>query len=1856
LRLAGDFSYNDGVLVLSLTRPGISPQSEGSDCLPKRSGRKIALSLDRILLSYICTSSGWGRSTNMEQKPYSDGCIINERYQIDKLLGMHAAGCAYLCLDLRSGKTKIRLKVLNADKWRSGPTDLLSGELSLLSRMRHPNLVRILDFGVLEDSGHLFLAEEWVEGNDACAATEGMDLKGVLSLISVISGALAFLHTRGIVHGYLNPSSAIVRRSTNSTELKLMDFGLAHRLPSMLRDGSFRTLAYAAPELHMGGAATPFSDLYSLGVLVYRLITRRLPFEDEDLGFLIQKQLQASVDLRPIENLDRVAGLSQLVCRLLDKEPANRPAASEILTFLSSNILGHDDSGIGVKELGSYISASKFVGREMEMGILRQRAGRVRRDHRGWTVFVLGEAGSGKTRCLDELKSWALLESWRVIEGACRKQEDGPYGPYRQILARTGPGSGESIFQFNESQRVPEPGTFESSSEFAAGQFRDMLTRELVRRLRERPTLLLLHDFHLADAATCAVLDYLSSDIQAHPIFMCVSIRSGEEHRGALSRAMDLTIRQERGEVLHLEPLVKQDVEQLVAGIMGDNGLKQNLGKWMFGSIGGNPFFLEEMLKHLIEQGLLRRELKRWRFLDQELLKLKIPATVRAVLRHRVSQLSPMALALARWLALLRRPVLGNLLHDVSNCSGSDLAEALQDLRVRQMIRVETKDGIEHVELCHDLVAEAILERIPKAMQRKMHSKIAEVLSGRGADSNLQELALHSMEGRAGVTAVRYALALGSESHAQFAHERALHCFQYVIRNRGDLTGDELCQAAIEASDTMFALGLPKPAMVLLKSEMRRNRAIRVELKTRMLMQLALAYQHLSDFRSQEACCRKGLGYFRGQPDTQTNATKAMLWAQLAYGAILQSRLRRGMGFLDRALKSCPDPNSGALAARIHGLASYLYRMACKLKLALMASQKAADILCKSQDAYLTCSVYSTHGLVLMGLGRFSLALEIQKQAVFMSEKSRSIILRSQALGNTSECLLRMGNIPEAIVASDLAAECVAESNNPAITFAFNTILAEIRCAAGDYEKTIKILNWLRKNTTSNLAMYASGHAHYVAATVYFLLGDFEVALEHIETLLKTQTREAPFYESALAQALKARICCEHGKLNKGISQLSSLEKYVTRKHWPYQMCVIKLYLAEVLIKGLALGPAEKLARDALRLAKGMRAMPLVAQSHYILGLLHAAANKVNGSDNTQLYKAIQELQSASSILNPSFPTEMLWRVNAELAFLFRKLPDADRASNLAQKASDFYAAAEKTVPSGMLTTYRRAFDRDHLQSELVPIIEAGREQRRNASLAVAEIHNYESSRILLRVSTAVNSIPDLNTLLEEILDQLITAVGVERAFVFLRDASTGRLHQAQGRNLRKESLLEFEGMRGSIVQEVCDQGSPIVSADARSDPRAPRLHLGSLGNPGRIFCAPLKVSDRILGVLYADHSAPADNLSESTINLFAAFCNLAAIAIENALAHQLVAREKSELEQYVHNARDGYPEIVGKSAAVEALRDRIGLAADSPLDILIIGESGTGKELVARAIHRTGRRKMGKFIAVDCGALTDNLAEAEFFGYRKGAFTGAVENRQGLLESANGGIVFFDEISNLSFQLQAKLLRVLQEREVRRIGETSPRSIDIQVIAASNKDLLEEMQDGRFRSDLYYRLKAMEIRVPPLRNRSEDIPLLVEWYLEQIAQSESGRSKKLSLDAWELLKNYHYPGNVRELKNIAAQSYYSGRGILIGIEELPSEVRHSDAMEYSAESVAASRLYNRILAREGNFEELVRKPFGNRQFGASLVKGVIERALKDTRGRYRDAFVRLGIPDRHYSVTMQFLKRNNCYVDFRPFRRTGEG
>jgi DNA-binding NtrC family response regulator len=237
---------------------------------------------------------------------------------------------------------------------------------------------------------------------------------------------------------------------------------------------------------------------------------------------------------------------------------------------------------------------------------------------------------------------------------------------------------------------------------------------------------------------------------------------------------------------------------------------------------------------------------------------------------------------------------------------------------------------------------------------------------------------------------------------------------------------------------------------------------------------------------------------------------------------------------------------------------------------------------------------------------------------------------------------------------------------------------------------------------------------------------------------------------------------------------------------------------------------------------------------------------------------------------------------------------------------------------------------------------------------------------------------------------------------------------------------------------------------------------------------------------------------------------------------------------------------------------------------------------------------------------------------------------------------------------LQAKFLRVLQEKEFRRIGETTTRKLDVQVIAATNKQLSMEVRGGKFREDLYYRLKEMEIKIPPLRERREDISLLIDRFLALTAQIEGGKAKRFSPEALEILQNDPFPGNIRELISAVKSSYYLARGMIIEVENLPEDIRLRGKASEGAdlEKASGSEIYQRIRKGMGSFEQLVKMPLAERKFGTKVVKEVIRGALSDSGGRYKGAFRLLRIPDEQYPVIMVFLKRNDCYVDYRPFRK----
>jgi DNA-binding NtrC family response regulator len=331
---------------------------------------------------------------------------------------------------------------------------------------------------------------------------------------------------------------------------------------------------------------------------------------------------------------------------------------------------------------------------------------------------------------------------------------------------------------------------------------------------------------------------------------------------------------------------------------------------------------------------------------------------------------------------------------------------------------------------------------------------------------------------------------------------------------------------------------------------------------------------------------------------------------------------------------------------------------------------------------------------------------------------------------------------------------------------------------------------------------------------------------------------------------------------------------------------------------------------------------------------------------------------------------------------------------------------------------------------------------------------------------------------------------------------------------------------------------------------------------------------------------------------------------VERALERRRLLEENRNLKR---DGRSRIREIVGRSPPMLEVYKMVARVAASMSTVLVAGESGTGKELVARAIHNNSARAQGPFVAVNCTALTETLLESELFGHARGAFTGAVASKRGLFEEAQGGTLFLDEIGDINGKMQAQLLRVLQEGEIRRVGGSEPIKVDVRVVAATNRDLEDEVQKGRFREDLYFRINVVTIRLPPLRQRPEDIPLLVDHFLSKYAQREGRPESGVTDDAMELLRRYGWPGNVRELENVVERALALSKSGIILPSDLPAELRDGESRTppLSAHSLVDDR--PTLAELEQRYINLILQQEGGNKKRAAEILGIDRRTLYRT-------------------------------------------
>ncbi|MCK9410072.1 MAG: sigma-54-dependent Fis family transcriptional regulator [Bacteriovoracaceae bacterium] len=408
-----------------------------------------------------------------------------------------------------------------------------------------------------------------------------------------------------------------------------------------------------------------------------------------------------------------------------------------------------------------------------------------------------------------------------------------------------------------------------------------------------------------------------------------------------------------------------------------------------------------------------------------------------------------------------------------------------------------------------------------------------------------------------------------------------------------------------------------------------------------------------------------------------------------------------------------------------------------------------------------------------------------------------------------------------------------------------------------------------------------------------------------------------------------------------------------------------------------------------------------------------------------------------------------------------------------------------------------------------------------------------DSFNALFEITRTINSILEPGALLEKVLEIAMTHLSAERGFVMLSDntSESGYTVVALKNFNSKKASNEFAAS-SSVVTSVLQSGEAVLTFDAMSDERFESSVSIIAQKILSIICIPLRAGERISGAVYLDSSKSRKAFTEEAVKFLTVFGSLAAIAIENAQRYTTLEKENTRLKHEV-DVSHLFGNIIGKSEKWKKVLEISQRVLDVDAAVLITGESGTGKELIARAIHEHGTRKGEAFVAVNSSALPEHLMESELFGYVKGSFTGAAADKKGLVEVANGGTLFLDEIGELPLLLQSKILRLLQEKEYRRVGDTVNRKANIRIIAATNKELAEEVKGNRFREDLYFRLNVVGIHLPPLRERKDDIPLLANHFVRKAAENYKRPVEGIHPEAMQLLLANQWKGNVREFQNV---------------------------------------------------------------------------------------------------------------------------
>ncbi|MDB4958737.1 MAG: Response regulator of zinc sigma-54-dependent two-component system [Myxococcales bacterium] len=1613
------------------------------------------------------------------------------RYRVVELIGRGSFGCVFKVIDSQGSEPRALKIGAGRDGW-------LLDEFEQLARLEHPSLPRVFEVGRTSEpieeiaAGAPFFISEWISGGRSDARV-WQDPSSVWSLMADVAGALAVIHAAGLVHGDVAPANVLVVEQPAGLRGVLVDLGLASG------GGARGTPQYMAPEA-FAGHVEPRSDLYALGATMFRLVTGRPPFEAAGLGELVQ-QIVAGASPPAVTGVPQP--MADLIRRLLARDADARPASALAVLEELDQLAPVIATGLARRarpKVGAPPAPAAWPGAKPIIDTLARGLG-------SGVHVVAGVAASGARQLVD-----GALRQFQLAEVAHRRQAT-------SVIA----GSLDEVAATVSARATPQD---------ARG-----FIQRVARAARE---------------AAAIVVFELGDDPRAGELVAALARTGGD--RAAIV-IVDQATAARADVATHAVPLLDLDGVRELAARM----------------IGGEPPRTWIHALHEASGGLALTAVELLRSIAGEANPYAIDwaaRTTRGAAELRSRQLAAvsvgarrLAVALAVWggrarldraLATARSDAADKLgLAEVVELERAGLVRRRGDELAIDRATAEAAEGLDPRAAAllaagalnaviagkhgapPDALA-ALLDRAPLDGERAQFAcEVADQLLARGRPDRARALAIRAIAAapaRAGLVAARAAAVAGAyrevETLARNAHAAGADPTetQLVVaraaQRAGDLDAAERALAKLHAQDPEHA-------------------------------EIAGTFARLLVTRSRFADARR-VAIAGGGPLTGLRAEAAGL-AAFYLGELDEAD--RAFAALEVGGTASGDAAAVGRALSLRGMVA---QQRGQLGLASDRYREAARRLAEVGEVHAAATAELNLGTALAERGRASEALPRLAAAGRVFADLGATTEQVAADLNRGNALLAVGQADEARVAAEAA---VARADGAPHLRAFALlVLGDARRKLGDeslaercYRDALAIAlerGDAHAQVSSYIALAEAGHA--VEADVEQLATSDDDrdrwVIARGRLALRRSEVEAGTWSGRLRDSASHRALRDSGTQSALRESGSHPALADANSHRAFRDSGSHQALRD---------PARPAVRDFTPERR-----PSDAE---LIALARACAEvAVRAADSDRLERA--------------------FRGHAVAAQLAQRGRDAALARSEADRARSAHGA----LVTAAAPAFRAALEAD---SDLVRL-PAGDQA------PMGSVRHEDSAahlRRLLTLSRRLNTEANVDRILDEVIDTAIELTAAERGFLLLRQPD-GELAAVVSRNFAMGDLeapanasgassvsalggvstlggVSALGMSRSIAERAAQTGEPVLTVDAGIDERFAVAASVAALRLRSVLAVPLRQRGVVTGCIYVDHRLRGGAFDDAAATVLGELADIAAIAIENArltddlrrstrevdslnsrLSSELADRDaelvrvKADLPDR-DRLRHRYDRIVGRSPATMRMLEIVDRAAATSLPVVIVGESGTGKELVARALHDNGPRRDGAFVAINCSAVPEPLLESELFGHVRGAFTGADRDRRGLFEVADGGTLFLDEIADTSPAMQAKLLRVLQDGMIRRVGDNKTRKVDVRVVAASQRSLAELAAAGTFREDLRFRLEVIAVPVPPLRDRDGDIPLLVERLLAQLCAGRS--SPRLTRAAVRALSQHRWPGNIRELENALARGVAMG-GDVIDLGDLP--------------------------------------------------------------------------------------------------------